>query len=172
MNKLFLYLKSWLTIKLLKIRNRPMDFVTYPDKRLRTPCEPIDFETSTYEERSEIVRKMGNALSSASYGGKLGLAANQIGITKCVAIVQGAVMFNPTWQPAKQQFDYIVEGCYSVPNRQFKVKRDKYGWGTWYDIDGNKKSYKMKGLSAIVFQHEVDHLNGICCCEKGEEVHG
>lgn len=149
-----------------------MSFVTYPDKRLKTPCEPVDFDKTTLEERTAIVSKMGHALSTASYGGKLGLAANQIGLNHRIAIVQGAVVFNPEWQPAKQQTVNSVEGCYSVPGKTFNVKRDKYGWGTWYDINGEKKSYKMKGLSAIVFQHEVDHLNGICCCEKGDIIRG
>ena len=170
MNKFFLYIKMWLATRLLKLRNKPIDFVIYPDVRLRTPCKPVDFENTTYEQRSELVRKMGNALSNASYGGKLGLAANQIGLDMQIAIVQGAVVFNPTWEPTKGQTEMSIEGCYSVPNKTFKVKRAKYGWATWYDIDGKKHSYKMKGLSAIVFQHEYNHLQGICCCEVGEEV--
>lgn len=170
MNKFFLYIKMWIATKLLKIRNKPMEFVTYPDKRLSTPCKLVDFEKTTYEERSEWVRKMGNALSNASYGGKLGLAANQIGLDMQVAIVQGAVVFNPTWEPVKQQTEDSIEGCYSVPNKTFKVKRAKYGWASWYDINGKFHKYKMKGLSAIVFQHEYDHLQGICCCDAGVEV--
>lgn len=173
MKTLLLYLKYFkvtLATIILKQRNKPMDFVIYPDKRLTTPCKPVDFSKTTYEERSEIVRKMGNALASASYGGKLGLAANQIGIDAQVAIVQGVVVFNPTWEPVKQQIQMSDEGCYSVPGKTFRVKRAKYGWATWRDINNIEHKIKVKGLSAIVFQHEIDHLKGICCAEAGVEI--
>lgn len=170
MKTLFLYLQRWFAVKLLNYRNQPMDFVIYPDKRLTTPCKEVDFSNTTYEERSEMVRKMGNALSSASYGGKLGLAANQIGIDAKIAIVQGVVVFNPTWEGVKQQTEESLEGCYSVPGKTFRLNRAKYGWATWRDINNIEHKRRVKGLSAIVFQHEIDHLNGICCADAGVEV--
>ena len=155
---------------LLRRRNKPMDFLIHPDPRLKQIAEPVDFATETYEELSTIVRKMGNALATASYGGKLGLAAPQIGINKRIIVCQGAVMFNPEWRPAKGQKNIITEGCYSAPKRLFKVERAQYGWAKWQSIAGVWREEKINGLRAIIFQHEVNHLDGICCVDIGTEV--
>lgn len=156
--------------KLLKMRNKPPAILIYPDKRLKRVAEPVDFEKTSYEERVAIVRKMGAALGGTEYGMKLGLAATQIGINKRVIIVRGNVMFNPEWEPVKEQTETTVEGCYSVPHKKFTVTRPKYGWAKWTDINGNPCEDKISGLAATVFQHELDHINGICCIERGEEI--
>lgn len=113
---------------------------------------------------------MGRALQNTQYGAKLGLAAPQIGINKRVIIVRGNVMFNPEWTPTKAPPEYITEGCYSVPKRLFKVSRSKYGWAKWTNIEGQPCEDKLTGIPAIVFQHELDHLDGKCCVDVGEEI--
>lgn len=167
---LWLWARYNVMVWLLKRRNRPMPILVHPDPKLARIAEPVDFKKESYDELSTIVRKMGNALSSVSYGGKLGLAAPQIGINKRICIVQGAVMFNPHWQPSKAPLNMGFEGCYSVPNREFKVWRAPYGWATWQSIEGVQRSKKMHGQLAVVFQHELDHLDGKCCVDVGEEV--
>ncbi len=155
---------------LLKRRNKPVDFLIHPDPILKLIAEPVDFQKETIEELTAIIRKMGSSLSNASYGGKLGLAAPQIGISKRIAIVQGMVMFNPEWTPSKAPGNDVTEGCYSVPHRLFKVNRAVYGWAKWQSIEGVWRERKLNGLTAIIFQHELDHLNGKCCVDVGEEV--
>lgn len=167
---IWLWGKYNIAVWLLKKRNKPMPFLTHPNKILSRVADPIDFDKESPEELSAIVRKMGAALSNASYGGKLGLAAPQIGISKRVCIVQGAVMFNPEWTPSKAPLNEGVEGCYSVPHRLFKVMRAPYGWAKWKSIDGVQREFKFSGVRAIIFQHELDHLNGKCCVDVGEEV--
>ena len=157
-------------MKLLKWRNRPPKFLIHPDPRLKRIAEPIDFEHSTYAMRMQIVRKMNNALGGATYGQRLGLAAPQIGINKRVIICRGNVMFNPTWHPSKAPTNTVIEGCYSVPKKTFEVQRAQYGWSKWTDINGRPMEDKIKGLAAIVFQHEVDHLDGKCCADVGKEI--
>jgi peptide deformylase len=147
-----------------------MPIILHPHPILARVAAPVDFDKESYEERSSIVRNMGNALSNASYGGKLGLAAPQIGISKRICIVQGAVMFNPEWKPSAAPGDDITEACYSVPGRLFKVTRAPYGWARWQSIDGSWREQKLKDLSAVVFQHELDHLDGKCCADVGEEI--
>lgn len=167
---IFLWARYRIATWLLRKRNKPMDFILHPDPILARVADPVDFEKESYDELSTIVRKMGNALSAASYGGKLGLAAPQIGISKRIAIVEGAVMFNPEWRPSKAPGNTVTEGCYSVPHRLFKVTRAVYGWAKWQSIEGVWREKKLTGLTAIVFQHELDHLNGKCCADVGEEV--
>lgn len=159
-------LGSWL----LKKRNKPMPFILHPDPVLSRVADPIDFSKDTPKELYAIVRKMGAALENAGYGQKLGLAAPQICISKRICIVQGVVMVNPEWTPSRAPQEVSIEGCYSVPHRTFKVMRDSYGWAKWVSIDGVPREFKLNGTKAIVFQHELDHLNGKCCADVGTEI--
>lgn len=155
---------------LLKMRNKPLPILKHPDPRLKRIAEPVDFATTSEQEREAIVLKMGRALQNTDYGARLGLAAPQIGINKRVIIVRGNVMFNPTWTPSKAPPNLVTEGCYSVPRRLYKVSRAPYGWAKWTGIDGKQYEDKLKGIPAIVFQHEIDHLDGKCCADVGEEL--
>jgi len=165
-----MFLRVKLAQKLLNWRNKTPMILTHPDRRLKRIAQEVDFNKMPRSERVRIVRKMASALGGTNYGQKLGLAAPQIGIPYRVIIVRGNVMFNPTWTPSKQPPNIITESCYSVPNRFFKVQRATGGWARWTNIDGNPCEDKINGLPAIVFQHEMDHLNGICCVDIGEEV--
>ena len=149
---------------------KPPKFLVHPDPLLKRVAEPIDFTVTTKEELTKIVQEMAAALSNASYGARLGLAAPQIGINKRVVIVKGAVIINPEWNPTRAPKDTIIEGCYSVPGKTFKVQRSPYGWAKWQSIDGVTREFKMHGMDAIIYQHELDHLNGICCADIGEEI--
>lgn len=121
-------------------------------------------------ERTSIVRKMAAALGGVTYGQKLGIAATQIGINYRVIIVRGNVMFNPEWTPSKAPMTSMTEACYSVPGRFFTVYRAPYGWAKWTNIEGKPFEDKLTGVPAVVFQHELDHLDGKCCVDVGEEL--
>lgn len=146
-----------------------MKILAYGDPRLKRVAEPVDFENTTLKQRTEIVRKMANALRATGHGMQLGLAAPQIGINKRVVIAKGNVLFNPEFVPTKAPKDTFFEGCYSVPGKVFKVPRAPYGWLKWQNIDGKHCEQKLKDINAVVVQHEIDHLNGICCCDVGVE---
>ena len=53
------------------------------------------------------------------------------------------------------------EGCLSFPGIYLKIKRAKEVEIEGLNIEGKKIKIKAKGLSAGVFQHEIDHLDGI-----------
>ena len=156
---------------LLKHRNKASEIRVYPDPVLKEVARAWNFEEDKREDLIEIVRKLGASLKNVHYGDKLGMAAPQIGISRRVFICQGAVCVNPTWTPPSAGLlEEVTEGCYSVPNKLYKTKRNKYGWASWYSVEGEKRSFKLKGLDAIVFQHELDHLDGKCCCDIGVEI--
>lgn len=159
-----------ITRTIVNWRTRPVPILIHPDKRLKRIAKPVDFEKTTLAQRSAIVRKMGATLAKQTYGDRLGIAAPQIGINKRVMIVRGNVMFNPEWTPVKAPLESIEEGCYSVPFKAYKVDRAKYGWAKWMNIDGHPMEDRIKGLAAIVFQHEINHLDGICCVDIGQEI--
>lgn len=154
---------------LLKRRNKAPEILTYPDPRLLDIAEEWDFDDGDRNELLEIVRLLGAALREADHGDRLGMAAPQIGIQKRVFVCQGAVCVNPKFYPVnKGEMVEMLEGCYSAPGKQiYKTNRHKNGLARWYSIDGELREYKLKGLDAIVFQHELDHLDGKCICETG-----
>ena len=164
----------WATYRIGKMlinrRNRPMTILIHPDPRLKRISEPVDFNNTNRKQRVTIVRKLGATLAKQGYGMKLGIAAPQIGINLRIIVVRGNVMFNPEWRPSNAPYNQITEGCYSAPKRLFKVNRAPYGWAKWTNIDGKPFEDKLTGIAGIVFQHEVDHLNGNCCVDIGEEI--
>lgn len=154
---------------LLKRRNEAPEILVHPHPDLAKVAEPWDFEKESKEDLIAIVRQLGAALRKVSYGDRLGMAAPQIGISKRVFVCQGAVCVNPSFEtPKVVETVEMLEGCYSLPEKQiWKTKRAKYGWAKFYSVDGAERKYKIHGLDAIVFQHELDHLNGLCACDIG-----
>lgn len=62
------------------------------------------------------------------------------------------------------------EGCLSVPNLFGSVKRWKSVTVKYQDRNGEKKILKASGLQARVFQHEIDHIDGILFIDKADKV--
>ena len=61
------------------------------------------------------------------------------------------------------------EGCLSVPNLRGKVKRYNTINVTYYNMDAKKITEDIKGLESIVYQHEIDHLDGYLFTDKVED---
>lgn len=141
-------------------------FLKHPHPVLAQVAEPVDFMLEPLEDRQYIEGQLRQALESTGYGDKLGVAAPQIGISKRVFIAQDVVMFNPKWIPSEGK-KASVEGCYSIVGPVFSVKRAAQGRASWQDINGMWQHRILRGLSAIVFQHEFDHINGKCIADVG-----
>lgn len=134
--------------------------LTHPNESLRTICEPIkNFD-------GELAVDCSNLLDTLeAIEGALGLAANQLGITKRLFIVKleglGFVeMINPKITKMEgEQFE--TEGCLSVPHFFNRIKRAEKVDIEYQNIDGIKKYLHLEGIEAVEVQHELDHLNGI-----------
>lgn len=103
----------------------------------------------------------------------MGLAAPQLGINKnffvvCYEVKDGVfddyILINPKVISYSEEMIYAGEGegCLSV-NREVEgiVPRHARITVEAYDLDGNKRKYRVREDLAIAFQHELDHLNGI-----------
>ena len=55
-----------------------------------------------------------------------------------------------------------LEGCLSFPNLWLHVSRYKQIQARYQDINGNIVETTLEGLIARVYQHELDHLDGVC----------
>lgn len=101
----------------------------------------------------------------------IGLAANQVGITKRV-FTMGAdntvgfpkpfALFNPRIVATSDDYVLDKEGCLSYPGLFLSIKRPSWVAVEYQDYNGVTRGYKAEGYAAKCVQHEIDHLNGVC----------
>jgi len=143
-----------------------MDEITkYGDKVLRTATEPVvDFN----EETRSLIQHMYEVLAEAK---GLGLAANQIGVSKRLFVYDigegPKALVNPRLVKSSGE-QTGVEGCLSIPNLQGEVSRAETVVVEGLDEEGKPVKIKAEGLLARVFQHELDHLDGVFFVDRAD----
>ena len=100
----------------------------------------------------------------------MGLAANQIGITKRFFAIghdsfdtfqKHAIIWNPQVINSSEEKVIDVEGCLSFKNVFVKVERPKIIEVQYETTQGKTRFAKLDGMESKCFQHELDHLDGI-----------
>jgi peptide deformylase len=99
----------------------------------------------------------------------VGIAAPQVGIGIQLVCIQRIdkkgepfeVFFNPKIEQFGDSINSGLEGCLSVPGYRGKVDRSHNIELTYLDSTGKKQKETINGFTAVIFQHEIDHLNGI-----------
>lgn len=126
---------------------------------------------------SRLIQEMRQAMRKAN---GVGLSANQIGLDAKVFVAQvpdtrGSLkfyaFFNPKIEKTGGEKLLLEEGCLSVPGKYGSVERFERITVSGYDKNGKSLKIKAWGLLAHVFQHEIDHLNGILFIDKAKELH-
>lgn len=110
--------------------------------------------------------------------GGVGLAAPQIGILKRVIVIDtreedgpGLIeMINPEILEAKGS-QTGPEGCLSIPGINGEVERRSYVKVKGLDRNGNEQIIEAENFLATVFQHEIDHLEGILFTDKAKTIY-
>jgi len=140
------------------------ELLKYPDRRLLTECKEV---TNIDDEILKYFQQMKAAMER--YNG-IGLAAPQIGLSLRLITVRRDEwiyeLINPkiTWSSGAVS-DY--EGCLSLPGEIWQVERSFEIVVEGIDPSGKEQSILARGLTARVFQHEVDHLDGVLINSKG-----
>ena len=104
----------------------------------------------------------------------LGLAAPQVGVLKRLFIYDlrdgrgPQTIVNPVISEARGEWEYD-EGCLSVPGLYFPIVRPKEIHLTGWDLDGREVSIEADELLARMFQHELDHLDGVLLLDRLDE---
>lgn len=125
------------------------------------PFDPIEFA-------KELVKTMYEKNG-------LGLAANQVGVPYRIFAMRGSpenfVVFNPRIIDFSPDEVTLEEGCLSYPNLIVKIKRPSIIKVRFNTPNGDALTKEFAGMSARVFQHEFDHLNGIRFYDRAGKYH-
>lgn len=139
-----------------------LKMVESTDMILRTVCDPVlENELQLIKDYS---RKMYQIM--LEYNG-IGLAAPQVGINKRFFIYgdqnKMELIINPefTNKDTTNQ-TVIVEGCLSFPGIQVDVERPETVTMKYKDINWSDVTVTAGDVNARVWQHEADHLDGLC----------
>jgi peptide deformylase len=101
-----------------------------------------------------------------------GLAANQVGVQRRVFVYDVGdgprAVINPRIVECDGEWSY-EEGCLSVPGLSWQIVRPNAVHLVGLDLDGNEVSLEATELEGRVFQHELDHLDGILLVERLDE---
>lgn len=102
----------------------------------------------------------------------VGLAANQIGVQKRLFVYDKGdgpiVVVNPSIVETDGEWTY-EEGCLSVPGYSWEITRPNAVHLVGYDLEGNEFSVETDEFEGRIFQHEMDHLNGVLLIERLDE---
>ncbi len=101
----------------------------------------------------------------------VGLAATQVGIERRLFVYDVGdgpqTIVNPVVSEARGEWDF-EEGCLSVPGLHWNIVRPKEVHLMGFDLDGGEISIDADEYLARVFQHEIDHLDGVLLLEHLE----
>jgi peptide deformylase len=114
-----------------------------------------------------IVEEMFDTLYDSDSG--IGLAAPQVGIQRQIFVWdmddEPMVILNPTITESDGEWVYD-EGCLSIPGLYVEMTRPKTVLMKGIDMNGNEISLEADELEARLFQHELDHLNGVLMFDR------
>jgi peptide deformylase len=138
-----------------------LKIIHYPDPRLSRKSAPVELP-------DESLRALAERMFELMFAARgVGLAAPQVGINLRVFVAcptpqsdDRRVYVNPVILSAEGRQD-VEEGCLSVPGVTSQIKRYNVVTIQAADLDGKGFQETGQGLLARVFQHEMDHLDGV-----------
>jgi peptide deformylase len=151
--------------------------VYLPDQILRKKAQPVKkFDAPLQALIDDMIETMREAPG-------VGLAAPQVGVSSRLIVVEYAmddskedapkklfVMANPEIKELSAETELGVEGCLSVPGLQGEVERSLQVTVKGLNRHGQPMKVKARGWMARIFQHEIDHINGIVFTDRAIRV--
>lgn len=152
--------------------------IVAPDPILRQVSKPVKKITPVVEKiADEIVNFMDE--HSKDNNKPIGLTACELGYSiRMIAFRMNPqssdrddiiILINPELVYAKGQH-IVKEGCLSLPGKVYQLKRHKLVKIRGRILDGTSRSFRGRDLLAQVFQHELNHLDGITIDSIGKKV--
>lgn len=154
-----------------------LEIVTLPDKILRQKARPV---TTFGADLQELIDNMIETMRIAP---GVGLAAPQIGQSLQLAVIETLADVDEDGEEIEGSRDLFVianpeivwtstavvdgiEGCLSIPGYLGEVERYEAIRVRAQDRHGKKIKLRLQGWTARIFQHEIDHLNGVLFIDR------
>lgn len=140
---------------------------------LRSTSRPVNGGMLRGETYATLRRRMLATVRNPENEG-VGIAAPQVGVLRRIIAVQ-------RFDKAGEPFEFFLnpeiigvsgekqagrEGCLSVPDRYGDVERWQQIRVRYIDEDGEPREEEIAGFTAVIFQHELDHLDGILYVDR------
>ena len=154
-----------------------LDLVTIPNPILRRKAQPV------VKFDADLQRLIDNMIETMRAAPGVGLAAPQVGHPLRLSVIETLpkvdeegneiedsrelfVIVNPEiiWESRDELLG--IEGCLSIPGYVGEVARAEKIRVKALDRNGRKVRFRLSGWTARIFQHEIDHLNGILYIDK------
>ncbi len=139
---------------------------------IRTYGDPVlKAKAATVAEIDGKVARLVDDMFATLYGSEtgIGLAAPQVGVQKKIFVWdmgdEPLVVINPVIAESSGEWAYD-EGCLSIPGLYVEMVRPKEVLMTGWSLDGEEISFEADELAARLFQHEIDHLDGILMFDR------
>ena len=137
---------------------------TFGDPVLKSRATPVkEFDESLEHLAEEMMRVMREAEG-------VGLAANQIGRLKRIFVAahedEEYAIVNPVIEERSETTEKDIEGCLSIPETRVEVERATAVTVSGQDSSGEPVRVEAEGLLARIFQHEIDHLDGVLILDR------
>jgi peptide deformylase len=137
---------------------------TFGDPVLKTKAAAV---TEIDGKIARLVDDMFDTLYDSDSG--IGLAAPQVGVQKQIFVweidEQPMVIINPEIVESRGEWVYD-EGCLSIPGLYVEMLRPNEVLMRGLDLDGNTIEIEASELAGRLFQHELDHLNGVLMFDR------
>lgn len=148
-----------------------LEITKEPAKVLRERAREVEPSEINAMAMQKLVADMKETMFAAN---GIGLAAPQVNQGLRLIIVfdgdQPITVFNPKIIKKSLLTVPSEEGCLSVSKKYGTVKRYKKLTVTGLDEQGEEFTAETTGLTAIIFQHEIDHLNGTLFIDKAKDI--
>ncbi len=154
---------------------RPIVFI--PDPVLRKKAQPVTkFDDALQTLIDDMIVTMREAPG-------VGLAAPQVGVLQQLLVIEHPeneededaeprlyVVINPEITRKSVEMEVGTEGCLSIPGYNGEVERHLAITVKALNRRGQPMTLKLKDWTARIFQHEIDHLNGILFTDRASKV--
>lgn len=153
------------------------EIVTLPDPILRRKAKPVrEFGPDLQQVIEDMIETMRQAPG-------VGLAAPQIGLSDRLIVVEYPiddtqedspkklyVVVNPELKKISEETEVATEGCLSIPGMMGDVERALAVTVAGRTRRGQPVKIKAEGWLARIFQHEIDHLDGVVYTDRASRV--
>ena len=140
---------------------------------IRKKSKPLTKKDVLSEEFATLCRRMLKTVRNPENEG-VGIAAPQVGILRRLVAVQRfdkegepfEFYVNPEIVEYGEPKEYGNEGCLSVPNHRGEVLRSRCITLRYRDLQFKRQTEIIEDFTAVIFQHEIDHLDGILYIDR------